>query len=110
EIEIVSSEDIGTAVDEAALVATEQNTARDLQNLPSNELTPTALAEHALERASEIDSLECDVLGPAEITKLDMGGLLAVAKGSDEEPRFIVMRYRGGGAGTLAFVGKAVTF
>jgi leucyl aminopeptidase len=38
-----------------------------------------------------------------------MGGLLAVAQGSHQEPRFIVLRYEGGGPG-LALVGKAVTF
>jgi leucyl aminopeptidase len=110
ELEIVSGADIGGAVDEAALVATAQNCARDLQNLPSNELTPTDLAEHALKRASEIDALDGEVLGPAEIEKLAMGGLLAVAKGSYEEPRLIVLRYQGGKGGTLALVGKAVTF
>jgi leucyl aminopeptidase len=38
-----------------------------------------------------------------------MGGLLAVAKGSHEEPRLIVLRYDGGGP-FLGFIGKAVTF
>jgi leucyl aminopeptidase len=110
ELEIVSGEDIGKAVDEAALVAAAQNCARDLQNLPSNELTPATLAEHALEHVSEIDALDGEVLGPAEIAKLEMGGLLAVAKGSYEEPRFIVLRYNGGSGERLGLVGKAVTF
>jgi leucyl aminopeptidase len=110
ELEIVSGEDIGAAIDEAALVAAAQNCTRDLQNLPSNELTPTKLAEHALKRASEIDALEAEALGPAEIEKRGMGGLLAVAKGSYEEPRFIVLRYEGGADGRLGLVGKAVTF
>jgi leucyl aminopeptidase len=110
ELEIVSGDDIGAAVDEAALVAAAQNCTRDLQNLPSNELTPTKLAEHALRRVSEIDRLEGEVFGPAEIEELRMGGLLAVAKGSYEEPRLIVLRYDGASGSRLGLVGKAVTF
>jgi leucyl aminopeptidase len=109
EVEIVGAEDAGEAVAEAALVAEHQNAARDLQNLPSNELTPTRLAEYALERGSQIDGLEVEALEPGRIEALRMGGLLGVAKGSDEEPRLIVMRY-GGGEHRLGLVGKAVTF
>ena len=42
-----------------------------------------------------------------------MGAFLAVARGSEEEPRFIVLEYRGedaGDGGPLALVGKGVTF
>jgi leucyl aminopeptidase len=110
ELEVVASEDVGDAVHEATLVAEAQNRARDLQNLPANELTPARLAEHALSTASEIDDLEAEALGPEEIEQLEMGGLLAVARGSHEEPRLIVLRYERGARDRLAFVGKAVTF
>ena len=104
------SEELGDPVAQAALVAEAQNDARDLQNLPANALTPTKLAEHAELRASEIDGLQVETFGPDEIAELKMGGLRAVAQGSDEEPRLIVMRYQGGGSGLLGIVGKAVTF
>jgi leucyl aminopeptidase len=112
ELELVSSEDVGDSVSAAALVAEAQNAARDLQNLPSNELTPSSLAEHALRCASEIEGLEAEALGPKEIGELRMGGLAAVAQGSEQEPRLIVMRYDGsGGKGELlGLVGKAITF
>jgi leucyl aminopeptidase len=112
ELELVSSEDVGEAVAAAALIAEAQNAARDLQNLPANELTPTRLAEHALERASEIEGLEAEAFGPKKISALRMGGLAAVAQGSEQEPRLIVMRYDGtGGNGELlGLVGKAITF
>ncbi len=58
------------------LVVECQNTARDLQNLPANALTPAALADHALARANEVDGLEAEVLGPDRIAELEMGGLL----------------------------------
>jgi leucyl aminopeptidase len=115
ELEIVSADDVGQAVDEAQVVVECQNTVRDLQNLPANALTPTALADHALARAQEIDGLEAEVLGRDRIEELQMGGLLAVAVGSHEEPKLILLRYDGGGEGgkgrgLLGIVGKAVTF
>jgi leucyl aminopeptidase len=112
ELEVVSEEDIGRAVEEAAVVVESQNTTRDLQNLPANVLTPSALADHALARANEVEGLEAEVLGPDRIAELEMGGLLSVARGSHEEPRLIVLRYDGGAKGGDVFgiVGKAVTF
>jgi leucyl aminopeptidase len=85
---------------------------RDLQNLPANALTPSALADHALTRASEVAGLKAEALGRDRIEALGMGGLLSVAQGSHEEPRLIVMRYDGGqkGGALLGIVGKAVTF
>ena len=97
ELEVVSEEDVAQAVEDAAVAVESQNTARDLQNLPANVLTPPALADHAVARANEVDGLEVEVLGPDRIAELEMGGLLAVSKGSHEEPRLIVLRYDGGG-------------
>jgi leucyl aminopeptidase len=109
-LEVISAEDVGETVNDTQIVVESQNTMRDLQNLPANELTPSALAEHALARASEIEGLEVEVLGPDRIEELEMGGLLAVARGSHEEPQLIVLRYDGGGEDLLGIVGKAVTF
>jgi leucyl aminopeptidase len=110
ELEVVADEDLEEPVAQTALIVEAQNDARDLQNLPSNDLTPTKLAEHAELRASEIDGLSAEVHGPEAIAEMKMGGLQAVAQGSDEEARLIVMRYDGGGSGVLGIVGKAVTF
>ena len=87
------------------------NAARDLQNLPSNVATPTFLAERAEEIAKAHDALSLEVLGRKEIEEAKMGAFVAVAKGSDAEPKLIVLRYDGGGKGPhLGYVGKAVTF
>jgi leucyl aminopeptidase len=96
----------------AAHVAAEAaNRARELQNLPSNVLTPSYLADRATEIAATHESVSVEVLGRAEIDELGMGGLAAVSRGSHEEPQVIVLRYGGGGsAGTVGLVGKAVTF
>jgi hypothetical protein len=39
------------------------------------------------------------VLGPKEIAKLGMGSFLAVAQGSEQPPRFIVLNHKGGATG-----------
>ncbi len=95
-------------------VAAAVNAARDLSNTPGNHLTPTMLADYATALAGDIPGLTCTVLGTSKLEKLGAGALLAVARGSDEAPRMIVMRYRPEKAArpgeVLGLVGKAVTF
>ncbi|MDX6651466.1 MAG: leucyl aminopeptidase [Solirubrobacterales bacterium] len=106
-----ADEAMSTAIRTAQVAAEAANRARELQNLPSNVLTPTALAERAEEIAAEHASVSVEVLGRSEIAAKKMGGLVAVSQGSAEDPRLIVLRYSGGGDGaTLGLVGKAVTF
>jgi leucyl aminopeptidase len=109
------ADELAGAVAAAATVAEAVNDARDLQNRPANDLTPTALGEHALALAAEIEGLAASVEGRAEIVARGMGAFAAVAQGSDQEPALITMRYDGppptpAGAPLLGFVGKAVTF
>ncbi|HEX2128081.1 MAG TPA: M17 family peptidase N-terminal domain-containing protein, partial [Solirubrobacterales bacterium] len=96
----------------ASLVAAAAaNRARDLQNLPSNALTPERLAARAEEIAAAHDTVTVDVLDREMIRAAGLGGLVAVSQGSETEPRLIAMRYEGGGSGPrLGLVGKAVTF
>jgi leucyl aminopeptidase len=89
----------------AAVAAEAANTARDLQNAPANAMTPAHLAEHARSLG-----LECEVWGRERIEAAGMGAFAAVARGSDEEPALITVRYDGGSGPTLGYVGKAVTF
>jgi leucyl aminopeptidase len=106
EIVVSSHHDVGDAVRRGAIGADAQNFARELQDTPANDLTPTALAE----RAQEIEGVEVEVHGREWMTEQGMGALLAVAQGSDHEPAVIVARYDGGGEGPLlGLVGKAVT-
>ncbi len=91
------------------------NLARELAETPSNHMTPTILAKRAEQVARGRRSLSIDVLGPRELKTLKAGALLAVAQGSAEPPRMIVMRHRPPGASrttreVLGLVGKAVTF
>ena len=108
--------DLGQVVGEAQIVADAANEARDLQNRPANDLTPTALGEHARKLAQEIEGLSVEVEGRAGIEARSMGAFAAVAQGSEQEPALITLRYEGvGGASSprgplLGLVGKAVTF
>ena len=85
--------------------------ARELGNLPPNVCNPAYLAERARKLATEIPNVSCEVLERAEMEKLGMGSLLAVARGSANSPRLIVLSYSGAGnAKPYALVGKGVTF
>jgi len=86
---------------------------RYLQMLPGNVCTPAYLADRAKQLAEQ-HGFACTVLDRAQMRQENMGALLAVAQGSQQEPRFIVLEYRGAGAGAadppVALVGKGVTF
>jgi leucyl aminopeptidase len=103
--------DVSGPVEQAGVVAAAVNAARDLQNAPPNVLTPTALAARARALAGEL-GLALDVKGRAGIEAAGMGAFAGVARGSDEEPQLITLRYEPDGARgpVLGFVGKAVTF
>ena len=95
---------IGQATAQAAILA------RDLVNAPGNKATPRNLAETA-RRIARREGLRCRILGLPEIQKLKMGGLLGVAQGSQEPPRFIILEHnRQARKGPVVVIGKGVTF
>jgi leucyl aminopeptidase len=99
------------AIHRAAAIAQGILLAKDLGNMPGNLCTPTYLAEQA-RIVGERHGLQVTIFEQPEIEKLGMGAFLAVARGSLQPPRLIVMEYRGGGPGaqTIALVGKGITF
>jgi len=84
--------------------------ARDLVNEPSSVTTPTFLSLIAQSLAHEHPDITCEVMGDKEIKKFGMGGLIGISKGSDEEPKFVILSYKGKGEKTVVLVGKGVTF
>lgn len=84
--------------------------ARDLVNEPPSVTTPTHLADVAKTLAKHQPLVSCEVFGKGEMEQMGMGGILGIARGSDEEPKFIKLIYKGGGRKTIALVGKGVTF
>lgn len=92
------------------ILADAANEARTLGNEPANKMTPQAMADRA-RAVAERHGLEVDVHDEVWMKDHDMGALLAVAAGSTQPPRLIVMRYRAEGATrTLGLVGKGLTF
>ncbi|MGH7759441.1 MAG: leucyl aminopeptidase family protein, partial [Candidatus Dormibacteria bacterium] len=104
-------EEVRSALAEGGVLAEATNGTRRLQWEPSNHLTPTALAEHAQALAAQV-GLEFSVLERADMERLGMGSLLAVARGSHEPPKLVCLRHRPAGASgpVLGLVGKGITF
>ncbi|MFW6201465.1 MAG: M17 family peptidase N-terminal domain-containing protein, partial [Gemmatimonadota bacterium] len=102
---------IDAAAARGAVAASAENLARALAMRPGNVATPMHLAETAETIARE-HGLEATVLDRAAIEAEGMGALLAVAQGSAQEPRFIVLEHPGAGDDSppVALVGKGVTF
>jgi leucyl aminopeptidase len=102
------------AAERAATVAEWTNRARDLVNSPPNETTPERLAARAEEIASSLEHVTTEALDPDQIAKLGMGALAAVAQGSDNPARLVVLRYDPPNPAradvVLGLVGKAITF
>lgn len=96
------------SIDWVMSVSSGVNFARDLVNSPSNEMTPSALAKAAKEIAA--GKISVIILERKDAEKEGMGAYLAVAKGSMEPPKFIVLRYNGGKGAAIALVGKSITF
>ncbi len=93
------------------IIAEGQLLVRRLATMPSNDLTPQVYARKMQEYARK-EKIECQILDEAAIRKEKMGLVEAVAKGSQEPPRFAVLKYRGAASGVkpIVLVGKGVTF
>jgi len=103
--------EIAQRVARSARIAGEAtNYARRLVNLPANQITPSRLAQEAVDIGTRT-GLEVQILEPPQLHQLGMGAFLAVAQGSEEPARMILLRHRGkeGGPNT-AFIGKGLTF
>ncbi len=97
------------AIEETRIVAESVFLARDLQNLPSNIATPTYIANVAKEECEKV-GISVEIIEKEEAEKLGMNLYLAVARGSEERPKFVVMEYKGGGDKWYSIAGKGITF
>ncbi len=99
------------AVTRGSIAAEAQLRVRDLATTPANMLTPRIFADQAMKlaRANGIKARALDLKG---IAKEKMGALLAVAKGSSESPRFVILEYNAGRKTQkpIVLVGKGITF
>lgn len=100
------------AIKEANAIVAGMFFTKDLGNLPGNICTPTYIADQAIKLGKENNKLKVTVLDKAEMQNLGMNTILAVAQGSHQPPKFIVVEYYGGKKDEQPFVlvGKGVTF
>tara|TARA_Y100000996_G_C22541493_1_gene650192 strand:- start:638 stop:2134 length:1497 start_codon:yes stop_codon:yes gene_type:complete len=91
--------------------ATSANLTKDLANEPANYMTPSNLAETALEIA-EAHGLDCQIINKSAAKEMGMGSYLSVAAGSNQEPKFIILKYTHKSAKNkpVALIGKGITF
>lgn len=106
-----NASEVQGSFDRAVGIVTGAELTKEWANRPANHATPTLLAQAAQDLA-QFPKISCEVLGPKEVAKLGMGAFMAVAQGSDQPLRFIVLKYNGA-AKTKAptvLVGKGITF
>jgi leucyl aminopeptidase len=90
------------------IVASSVNFTRDLINTPANDMTPGHLAQAALSLRGK--KLSVKVLEKKDARRLGMGCYLSVSSGSDNPPKFIVLKYQGSKETPLILIGKSITF
>ncbi len=113
-INIVTRENeriISAAIIEGKALGMAVNKARDLINEPPNKLTPENLAKSVVDCGQEF-GFEVSVYDESWILENKLKALYEVGKGSDNKPRFIVIKYNGDSSNAeyVGIVGKGVTF
>ncbi len=100
------------ALQRAKIIGEQVNFAKWLGDMPGNLMTPKILAETTLKLSRGLSGLKVNIWNPKRIQKEKMNSFLSVAKGSSEEPRMIMLEYKGAPQSkkTICFVGKALTF
>jgi leucyl aminopeptidase len=106
---IVAADDRG--LENGRAIAEGHALARTLGMMPGNLCTPEFLADTARDIAAR-HGLGVTVLGRAEMEREAMGSFLCVAQGTPQDPKLIVLEYKGGAAGAkpVALVGKGLCF
>jgi len=100
-----------TVLTQAAAIANGMNLTKELGNLSANVCTPTFLANTARKLADDY-GFDIEVLERKQLEALKMGSFLSVTRGSDEAPKFIVLKHNGGKSkdAPVVLVGKGITF
>ena len=104
--------ELQTALNRGRILGEATNLARSLVNQPGNRINPARLAEEARSIA-EKSGLQIEILDEPAMENEGMGALLAVARGSDEPARMIILKHFGAeddGAPPVVLIGKGVTF
>jgi leucyl aminopeptidase len=84
--------------------------ARDIANAPPHEVAPPRLALKLRDLFSGLDNVEVEVFDYDRLVREGFGGIVNVGRGSDEKPRLVIIRYKGGEGDPVAVVGKTIVF
>jgi len=108
---IAAAPQLKSVLAQAQAIANGMDLTKELGNLPPNICTPTYLANMARKLAEDY-GFDIEVLERKQLEALKMGSFLAVAKGSEEAPKFIVLKHMGGKPkdAPVVLVGKGITF
>ncbi|WP_377703877.1 leucyl aminopeptidase [Pseudoduganella sp. UC29_71] len=99
------------ALSQAIAIANGMELTKDLGNLSANVCTPTYLANTAKKLAKDFN-FDVEILDRKQLEALKMGSFLSVTNGSEQPPKFIVLKHKGGKAkdAPVVLVGKGITF
>ena len=110
-IVVSKSKKISQTIKTSEIIADGAIFTKSIANLPPNECTPTTLADFA-KVISKKNNMKCNIISKLELKKKGFGGIIAVGKGSKNEPKLIVLEHNRGKSNEkpIVLVGKAVTF
>lgn len=111
-MEIYTADKHANDVKQAAAIAEGVKTTRELGNLPPNICNPKYLANKAKNISKQYENCSLTVLNHKDMDTLKMGSLMAVARGSRNKPKMIVLKYKGAQKSQKphVLVGKGITF
>lgn len=109
--ELAASSELMQAIDRGRIIGESTNVTRELVNRHAGDIYPETFAHRAQQLAADA-GLTCEVYDEEWMRNEKFGSMLAVAQGSDQSPRLVVLRHNGGGpdAPTYGLCGKGVTF
>jgi len=108
---VPNSPAVKLALAQAVAIANGMELTKDLGNLSANVCTPTYLANTAKKLGKDY-KFDVEVLDRKQLEALKMGSFLSVTNGSEQPPKFIVLKHMGGKAkdAPVVLVGKGITF
>jgi len=103
---VLSGQTLNREIRRTEVMVKAVNLARDLVNTPANHMTPSVLVRHA----RSLKDVSVKVIDKKTAGRLGMGAYLSVARGSEEPPKFIVIKYKKKNGPPLVLIGKSITF
>lgn len=106
------NKEIIKGLNDGQIIGQSVNDARMLANTNGGAMTPAILADYAMGIAKRNKKIKTTILEKKDMQKLGMGGILGVAQGSNELPKFIIMEFLNGKPkeAPIVLIGKGITF